>query len=155
LVGLGEMLAGAYLLRLGGDWKGAGYFLTGIAGVVLVAAAVWVRNEPYARPLPLLGWVAFEIVHLQGLVVGLRLRLFKFEIVISHATLAKLFFVLLCTIAVLTTRWWRRLVEAESRRVGAPNFDLETVETVDSATARVTTSLKRGVNERVGEGSLV
>jgi cytochrome c oxidase assembly protein subunit 15 len=148
LVGLGEMLAGAFLLRLGGDWKGAGYFLTGIAGVVLLAAAIWVRNEPSARPLPLLGWVAFVTVQLQGLLGGLRVVLFKDEIGIFHATLAQLFFVLLCTIAVFTTRWWRRLIETESRNVGAPNFDLETVETVDLAPARVTTSLKRGVNEK-------
>jgi cytochrome c oxidase assembly protein subunit 15 len=137
LVGLGEMLAGAFLLRLGGDWKGAGYFLTGIAGVVLLAAAVWVRNEPSTRPLPLLGWIAFVTVQLQGLLGGLRVVLFKDEIGIFHATLAQLFFVLLCVIALLTTRWWRQF----------SSFSLETVETVDSAPARATTSLKRGVNE--------
>jgi cytochrome c oxidase assembly protein subunit 15 len=48
-------------------------------------------------------------VQLQGLLGGLRVVLLKDEIGIFHATLAQLFFVLLCTIALLTTRWWRGL----------------------------------------------
>ena len=135
LIGLAEILGGAKLLQLGGDWKGAGYFLTGIGGVVLVGAAIWARNEPSARPLPLLGWLAFVTVQLQGLLGGLRVVLFKDEIGIFHATLAQLFFVLLCVIAVLTTRWWREFSVRES------------VETVDLTPARSFTSLKRGVNE--------
>jgi len=159
VIGLGEMLAGALFLRLGGDWKGAGYFLTGIAGVVLVAAAIWARNAPAARPLPLLGWVAFVAVQLQGLLGGLRVVLLKDEIGIFHATLAQLFFALLCTIALLTTRWWRfslfdflsssnqRSVGANSRMPEASQLHVETVETVDLPTVRSATSLKRGVNE--------
>lgn len=106
IIGLGEMLVGGVFLLLGGGWRGAGFFLTGIAGVVLLAAAVWVRNEPAKKPLPLLGWVAFVAVQVQGLLGGLRVVLFKDQIGIFHATLAQLFFVLLCVIAVLTTKWW-------------------------------------------------
>src|ERR1051326_2102599 len=112
LVGLAEMLAGGVFLGMGGDWKGAGYFLPGIAGVVLLAAAVWTRNEPAVRPLPLLGWIAFVAVQLQGLLGGLRVVLLKDEIGIFHATLAQLFFVLLCVIGLLTTRWWREFPSA-------------------------------------------
>jgi cytochrome c oxidase assembly protein subunit 15 len=147
IVGLGEMLAGAYFLLIGGDWKGTGFFLTGIAGVVLLAAAIWARNAPAARPLPVLGWIAFGLVQLQGLLGGLRVVLLKDQIGIFHATLAQLFFVLLSVTALMTTRWWRRLAEAESRRDGASPFDLETLETVNLAAVRSTTSLKRGVNE--------
>jgi heme a synthase len=159
LIGLGEMLAGAFFLRLGGDWKGAGYFLTGIAGVVLLAAAIWARNAPAARPLPLLGWFAFVMVQLQGLLGGLRVVLLKDEIGIFHATIAQVFFVLLCVIALLTTQWWRfslfdsvsnsnrRSVEANSRRPGVSRLHVETVETVDLPPMRSATSLKRGVNE--------
>src|SRR6267142_300774 len=135
IVGLGEMIAGGIFLLLGGDWKGTGFFLTCIAGVVLLAAAVWVRNQPASRPLPLLGWLAFVTVQLQGLLGGLRVVLFKNELGIFHATLAQLFFVTLCVIALLTSRWWRALSV------------LETVETVDLTPAPSTTSLKRGVNE--------
>src|SRR5438128_7658378 len=76
IIGLAEVLAGAALLRLGADWQGAGHFLTGIGGVVLVGAAVWTRNRPAAGPLPLLGWVVFATVQLQGLLGGLRVVLF-------------------------------------------------------------------------------
>jgi heme a synthase len=137
LVGLSEMLAGGVFLGLGGEWKGAGYFLTGIAGVVLLAAAIWARNEPAARPLPVLGWIAFVAVQLQGLLGGLRVVLLKDEIGIFHATLAQLFFALLCVIALLTTNWWRRFWP----------LSRETVETVKSASEHAATSLKRGVNE--------
>src|SRR5260370_30611117 len=41
LIGFAELLAGFGLLFLGPQWKGAGYFLSGIGGVVLLAAAVW------------------------------------------------------------------------------------------------------------------
>jgi cytochrome c oxidase assembly protein subunit 15 len=147
LIGLGEMLVGAFFLRMGGDWNGAGFFLTGIAGVVLLAAAIWARNAPAVRPLPLLGWVAFVAVQLQGLLGGLRVVLLKDEIGIFHATLAQVFFVLLCTIAILTTEWWRS-VGANSRGPGGSRLNMEAVETVDLPSLRSVTSLKRGVNER-------
>src|SRR5689334_10682210 len=37
LIGLLELSAGFFLLQLGGSWKGAGHFLCGIGGVVLLA----------------------------------------------------------------------------------------------------------------------
>jgi len=55
---------------------------------------IWARNEASARPLPLLGWLAFVTVQLQGLLGGLRVVLFKDELGIFHATLAQIFFVL-------------------------------------------------------------
>src|SRR6266702_493460 len=64
LIGLAEMLAGVALRRIEPDWSATGYFLSGIGGVVLLGAAVWARNEPAARPLPLLGWLAFWGVQL-------------------------------------------------------------------------------------------
>ena len=106
LIGLAELGAGSELLRFGPGWQGAGHFLSGIGGVVLASAAVWARNQPAARPLPLLGWLAFWGVQIQGLLGGLRVVLYKDELGIFHATLAQLFFVLLCAIALLTSRWW-------------------------------------------------
>jgi cytochrome c oxidase assembly protein subunit 15 len=137
IFGLAEALTGGVFLILGGDWKPTGFFLTGIAGVVLLAAAVWVRNEPSKNPLPLLGWLAFVTVQIQGLLGGLRVVLFKDELGIFHATLAQLFFVLLCVIALLTTRWWRQFSLSGG----------ETVKTVGLASVGPVTSLKRGVNE--------
>src|SRR5207247_966522 len=72
VIGLAEIAAGFALLLLGPEWKGAGYFLNGIGAVVLVAGIVWVRSAPAPRPLPQLGWLAFGLVQVQGLLGGLR-----------------------------------------------------------------------------------
>jgi cytochrome c oxidase assembly protein subunit 15 len=45
-------------------------------------------------------------VVLQGVLGGLRVVLFKDELGIFHATLGQLFFVLTCSIALFTSRWW-------------------------------------------------
>jgi len=109
IIGLGEVLGGLALLQWAPQWQGAGHFLSGIGLVVLLAAVVWVRNEPAERPLRQLGWVAFVAVQVQGLLGGLRVVLLKDEIGIFHAALAQLFLVLLCIIALLTSRWWHKV----------------------------------------------
>jgi cytochrome c oxidase assembly protein subunit 15 len=67
---------------------------------------VRIRNEPAPGALPALGWLAFAAVQVQGLLGGLRVVLFKDEIGIFHATLAQVFFVLMCAVVLLTSRWW-------------------------------------------------
>jgi cytochrome c oxidase assembly protein subunit 15 len=116
IVGGVEVLGGQLLLLLGGEWKGAGHFLSGIGGVVLLAALVWARNEPAPRPLPLLAWLAFWGVQLQGLLGGLRVVLDAHLFAgtrmgvwfgVFHGCLAQAFLVLLAVIALMTSRWWR------------------------------------------------
>jgi cytochrome c oxidase assembly protein subunit 15 len=120
LIGAGEVLAGIALLQIGPDWQGAGHFLSGIGGVVLLGAAVWARNEPAAQPLSLLGWVTFWGVQVQGLLGGLRVVLIKDALGIFHATLAQLFFALVCAIALLTSRWWTNWSDLKSGTAAAP-----------------------------------
>jgi cytochrome c oxidase assembly protein subunit 15 len=125
IIGSAEVLAGYGFIKLAAigslklgwlgsmnfspQWRGVGYFLSGIGGVVLLAAAVWGRNKPAESPLPQLGWLAFGTVQLQGLLGGLRVVLFKDELGVFHAALAQLFFVMLCAVAWLTSRWWKAL----------------------------------------------
>jgi cytochrome c oxidase assembly protein subunit 15 len=67
---------------------------------------------------------AFVAVVLQGVLGGLRVVLFKDALGIFHATLAQLFFVLLCAIALFTSRWW----QTESTRVPSThNYRLSTL----------------------------
>jgi cytochrome c oxidase assembly protein subunit 15 len=98
--------------------KGTGHFLAGIGGVVLLAAVVWKRHAPAPKPLPLLGWIAFVTVQLQGLLGGLRVVWLKDEIGVFHATLAQLFFLLICVIALFTTRRWSAF---EPNRIAGAN----------------------------------
>lgn len=106
LLGLVEILAGFLLLQRGPQWQGAGHFLSGIGGVLILGGAISVRNEPAPAPLPALGWLALATVQVQGLLGGLRVVLIQDELGIFHAALAQAFFVLLCAIALLTSRWW-------------------------------------------------
>jgi len=117
IIGIVELLGGFAMHLLGTEWRGAGFFLSGIGGVVLLAGIVWVRNEPAPGPLPKLGWYAFWLVQLQGLLGGLRVVLdahvfagTKLGVVfgIFHGCLAQAFLVLLCAIALMTSRWWRQ-----------------------------------------------
>ncbi len=109
IVGLLEMLAGFALLRIYPRLSGAGYFLSGIGMVVVLAGMVWVRNAPANPMLRRLGWLAFALVQLQGLLGGLRVVLFNDQIGIFHAALAQAFLVLLAAIALFTGRWWQDL----------------------------------------------
>jgi cytochrome c oxidase assembly protein subunit 15 len=108
-IGALEVLVGFALLFLNPKLKGAGYFLSGIGGVVLLAGLVWVRNEPAERPLRQLGWLAFFAVQLQGLLGGLRVVLYWDAMGIFHAALGQAFLVLLCAIALFTSGWWQNL----------------------------------------------
>lgn len=121
-----EVAAGQALILLGGEWKGAGHFLSGIGGVVLLAALVWVRNEKSARPLPTLAWIAFWGVQLQGLLGGLRVVLDAHVFAgtrlgvwfgVFHGCLAQAFLVLVAVIALMTSRWW---LERAGSETGAP-----------------------------------
>jgi cytochrome c oxidase assembly protein subunit 15 len=109
IIGLLEILAGFAMLQFWPQLKGAGYFLSGIGGVVLLAGIVWLRNEPATPAIQKLGWLAFALVQIQGLLGGLRVVLIDDRIGIFHAALAQMFFAVLCVIALCTSRWWQTL----------------------------------------------
>src|SRR6266542_4739261 len=75
-------------------------------GLLTTILAVWLWLKESRRWLRWLGIVAFLAVVLQGVLGGLRVVLFKDELGIVHATLGQLFFVLTCSIALFTSRWW-------------------------------------------------
>ena len=123
IIGAAEIGTGMLLLNLGADWKGAGHFLAGIGGLVLLAGVVWVKNAPATGRLPLLGWVAFGLVQLQGLLGGLRVVL-DAQLVgdvrlgtafgIFHGCLGQIFLLLVAAMALQSGRWW----QASSRAGG-------------------------------------
>ncbi|MFM1768794.1 MAG: Heme synthase [Verrucomicrobiota bacterium] len=59
-----------------------------------------------------LALTAFFAVILQGVLGGLRVAAMKPQLGILHGTLAQLFFVLLCVIALRTSPWWQRTAPA-------------------------------------------
>lgn len=115
IIGGIEVISGQALLLLGGEWKGAGHFLSGIGGVILLVALVWVRNQPASRALLRLAWIAFWGVQLQGLLGGLRVVLDAHLFAgtrmgvwfgVFHGCLAQAYLVLLAAMALMTSRWW-------------------------------------------------
>jgi cytochrome c oxidase assembly protein subunit 15 len=88
-----------------------------------VGLAVWLWLVEKRGPLRWLGWLAVFAVVLQGVLGGLRVVALKDAIGIFHAVLAQLFFVLICSIALFTSRWWRTAAAAvRSGPKGGENF---------------------------------
>ena len=80
-------------------------FASGV-GFLTAILMVWLLLKEPRKWMKWLGVAAFLAVVLQGVLGGLRVILFKDQIGIFHATLAQLFFVLTCAIALFTSRWW-------------------------------------------------
>lgn len=83
----------------------------GGTGVVLgLGGLFWPNCDPSPKWLRRLGLAAFVAVVVQGVLGGLRVTAMKDELGIFHGTLAQLFFTLLCSIALFTSRrfsqWW-------------------------------------------------
>jgi heme a synthase len=98
----------AAAIRIALPAHGADALVLGLSGVAAFSVSfVWPRCQPAAPWLRRLGLAAFFAVVLQGVLGGLRVVLFKDQIGIFHATLAQLFFVLLCGLALFTSRWWQ------------------------------------------------
>jgi cytochrome c oxidase assembly protein subunit 15 len=142
-IGSVEFIAGQMLVRLIPNLQGAGHFLSGIGAVVLLAGLVWVRNEPARRPLPQLGWLAFALVQIQGLLGGLRVVLVRDEIGVFHGTLAQVFFVVLGAMALLSSKWWEAL-----KRTPRPQYSAVLIGLVAGTTAIILVQLVLGATMR-------
>ena len=87
-------------------------FASGV-GFLTTILMVWLWISEPRKWMRWLGVAAFLAVVLQGVLGGLRVILFKDQIGIFHATLAQLFFVLTCTIALFTSKWWIGMASAQ------------------------------------------
>jgi cytochrome c oxidase assembly protein subunit 15 len=85
--------------------------------VAFVTGFFWPNCQPAPKWLRVLGITAFAAVVAQGVLGGVRVIALKDQIGIFHATLAQLFFLLLCSIALFQTDFWQRVpVHAETDR---------------------------------------
>jgi len=94
-------------------WADASVFCL-VGGAAFGASCFWPRCQPSPKWLRMIGLAAFLAVVLQGILGGLRVVLFKDQIGIFHATLAQLFFALLCAVALLTSGWWSKTRNSSS-----------------------------------------
>jgi len=111
------MAAGAVFCMVFPAHAAESLLLSGVGLAAFVAAFFWPRCEPAPKWLRVLGVTAFATVVMQGVLGGLRVTELKDQLGIFHATLAQLFFLLLCAIALFQTDFWQRLpVQAEADR---------------------------------------
>lgn len=76
-------------------------------GLLTVILAVWLWKKEERRWVKVLGIAALGVVITQGLLGGLTVVfLLPTAISVSHATLAQTFFAIVCSIALVTSRWW-------------------------------------------------
>ena len=80
-------------------------------GFLTIILAIWLWRSESRRWVRNLGLIALVGVILQGILGGLRVTMLKDEIGIFHACVAQAFLALLVLIALVTTSFWRSLVE--------------------------------------------
>jgi cytochrome c oxidase assembly protein subunit 15 len=88
-----------------------------IVGLLTTILAVWLWLKDCRPRVRWLGVIAFFGVVFQGVLGGLRVVFDKYglgtELGIFHATFAQLFFLLVCSIALFTSKWWTNFSERE------------------------------------------
>jgi cytochrome c oxidase assembly protein subunit 15 len=79
-------------------------------GLMTTVLAVWLWLKDSRPWMHWLGVIAFLLVVAQGVLGGLRVTLQMDSLGIYHGTIAQLFFVLTCALALFTSRFWAALV---------------------------------------------
>jgi cytochrome c oxidase assembly protein subunit 15 len=97
--------------------------LASLVGLMTTILAVWLWLKDSRPWMHWLGVAAFLLVVAQGVLGGLRVTLHMDSLGIYHATIAQLFFVLTCAIALFTSRWWQNIGRDALLRV--PNYQNE------------------------------
>jgi heme a synthase len=100
----GLALMAAVLVLMGARQMPIYYFLA-VSAVVVMGISSYLTAKSLS--VHWLGVAAFAAVVLQGVLGGLRVVWLKDEIGIFHAALAQVFFVLVCAISLMTSRWWQ------------------------------------------------
>src|SRR5208282_2609948 len=75
-------------------------------GLMTTVLAVWLWLKDSRPWMRWLGLAAFLGVVAQGVLGGLRVTLHMDSLGIFHGTIAQLFFVLTCALALFTSRYW-------------------------------------------------
>jgi cytochrome c oxidase assembly protein subunit 15 len=83
--------------------------LASAVGLLTTILAVWLWLADSRKWMHWLGLAAFLGVVAQGVLGGLRVTMHMDSLGVFHATIAQLFFILICAITLFTSRPWREL----------------------------------------------
>jgi cytochrome c oxidase assembly protein subunit 15 len=104
-------------------WTGGAFFehthrlLASVVGLLTTILAVWLWLKDPRKWLTWLGIATFLLVIAQGILGGLRVRLQMDNLGIFHGAVAQTFLVLVCAIALVTSRWWHNSAAEEQLAV--------------------------------------
>ena len=93
-------------------WKGGAFFehthrlLASAVGLMTTILAVWLWLKDPRKWMKRLGIIAFVLVVVQGILGGLRVVLSEAQLGVIHGVVGQSFFILMCAIALFTSRWW-------------------------------------------------
>ena len=93
-------------------WTGGAFFehthrlLASAVGFLTTILAIWLWLKDPRKWMHWLGIAAFLLVVVQGILGGLRVDLRMASLGIFHGAIAQTFLVLVCLIALFTSRWW-------------------------------------------------
>jgi cytochrome c oxidase assembly protein subunit 15 len=93
-------------------WTGGAFFehthrlLASTVGFLTTVLAVWLWLKDPRKWMAWLGVAAFLLVVLQGILGGLRVDLKMASLGVFHGAIVQIFLVLVCSIALFTSRWW-------------------------------------------------
>ena len=91
--------------------------IASFVGLLTVILAVWLWRREERRWVRMLGFAALGAVIAQGLLGGLTvLLLLPASVSVAHATLAQTFFVIVSSIALVTSKWWKSSDELRFER---------------------------------------
>ena len=89
--------------------------LASAVGLLTTILAIWVWLGDSRRWMKWLAVAAFLGVVAQGVLGGLRVTLKMDSLGVFHATIAQLFFILICAMAVFTSRSWAELAASRTK----------------------------------------
>ena len=87
--------------------------LASVVGLLTIVQLVWIFLQEKRVWLKWYAVGSLVLVSMQGLLGGLRVVLSKDEIGVFHAIFAQLFFLMLCSIALFTSRKWMEIEEGK------------------------------------------
>jgi cytochrome c oxidase assembly protein subunit 15 len=105
-------------------WTGGAFFehthrlLASVVGLLTTILAVWLWLKDPRKWLTWLGIAAFLLVIAQGILGGLRVKWQMASLGIFHGAVAQTFLVLVCAIALVTSRWWQN--SAAEKQIPVP-----------------------------------
>ena len=93
-------------------WHGGAFFehthrlLASAVGFLTTVLAVWLWLKDSRKWMKRLGVIAFVLVVVQGILGGMRVVLSEAQLGIMHGVVGQSFFILMCAIALFTSRFW-------------------------------------------------